>query len=560
LALVVVLAVLVVVAGRLVQLQGLEATAYAAQSEKQRLRTVTLPAARGEISDRNGHPLALTVDARAVYADPRLVVDPAATARALAPVLHEPADVLAKKLAKPGHFVYLARGQELSVGHRVSALKLAGVATVPEFRRVHPGKDLAANVVGFTGTDNHGLAGMELAYDKLLAGRDGTQTTEVDHAGRVIPSGDHHEQQAVPGRSVSLTIDRDMQWVAQQTLAAKVAETKARGGTVVVLDPRTGELLALATAPTLDADDPGKAPAEARGNPAVSDVYEPGSVNKVITAAAALDAGIVTPDSAITVPPQLKVADKMFTDAEAHGTEQLTFTGVLAKSSNIGTIEVAQRLGKQSLFDYLTRFGLGSTTGTGFPGESAGILPRPADWSGSQAGTIPIGQGVSVTSLQVASVFATIANGGVRVAPRLVRGTTGAAGQFVPALPASGTEVVTPATASQLTMMMEAVTSNEGTAPAARIEGYRVAGKTGTAKRVDPACSCYRGYTASFVGFAPADAPQLVVEVVLQDPQTEVFGGAVAAPVFHDVMAFALTSRGVAPTGTPAPTARLTVP
>ncbi|MDQ6650444.1 MAG: penicillin-binding protein 2 [Actinomycetota bacterium] len=554
------LAVLAVVAGRLVQLQGFDATAYAAQAEKQRLRTVALPAARGEITDRNGSALALTVDARAVYANPRLVVDAGTTAAALAPLLHEPVDVLVKKLGRNGGFVYLARGLDVAVGHQVSALKLPGVGTAAEFRRVHPGKDLGANVVGFTGTENHGLAGVELAYDKLLAGRDGTQTTEVDHAGRVIPSGAHREQEAVPGRSVSLTIDRDMQWMAQQTLVAKVAETRAKGGTVVVLDPRTGELLALATAPTLDADDPGKAPAEARGNPAVSEVYEPGSVNKVITAAAALDAGVVTPDSAVTVPPQLKVADKMFTDAEAHGTEQLTFTGVLAKSSNIGTIEVAQRLGKAALYDYLTRFGLGAPTGTGFPGESAGILPKPADWSGSQAGTIPIGQGVSVTSLQVASVFGTIANGGVRVAPRLVKSTTDAAGAPVPAPAPVTTTVVSPATASQLTTMMEAVTSNEGTAPEARIDGYRVAGKTGTAKRVDSACSCYRGYTASFVGFAPADAPQLVVEVVLQDPQTEVFGGAVAAPVFHDVMAFALMSRGIAPTGTPSPTARLTIP
>jgi cell division protein FtsI (penicillin-binding protein 3) len=413
-------------------------------------------------------------------------------------------------------------------------------------------------VIGFTGQDGTGLAGLEASLQNVLGGKDGRETMEVDHEGRQIPSGVHSGTAPVPGRPVQLTLDRDIQWQAQQTLAGQVAASGASSGTAIVMDPRTGEVLALASAPSFDADQPSAAPDAVRGNPAISEVYEPGSVNKVITAAAALEAGVVTPDSAVTVPPTLAAYDQVFHDAEEHGVEHLTFTGVLAKSSNIGTILIAQQLGKARLYDALRAFGFGQQSGAGMPGESGGILPPPDKWSGTQALTIAFGQGISVNALQMASVYATVANDGVRVAPRVVRGTLDANGQLVPAPAAPRTTVTSPKTAQELRTMLEAVTSDQGTAPEARIDGFRVAGKTGTSQRFDPTCGCYRGYTASFVGMAPADNPQLVVAVILQDPQNGHYGGTLAAPVFHDVMSFALQARQIAPSGTVAPTAKLT--
>jgi cell division protein FtsI (penicillin-binding protein 3) len=314
----------------------------------------------------------------------------------------------------------------------------------------------------------------------------------------------------------------------------------------------------MATTPTFDPNDPGKAAPNALGDPAVSDVYEPGSVNKVITVAAALQDGLVTPDTPMTVPPYLRIAGRVFQDAEPHGTEQLTVTGVLAKSSNIGAIEIEQKLGAARFYNYLRSFGFGQSTGVGLPGESPGILPPSNLWNGSQQYTIAFGQGISVTALQVASVYATVANHGLRVVPTIVRGTIGPDGRLRPLARPGPRQVITASVAKQVANMLEAVTSDEGTAPKARIAGYRVAGKTGTAMRVDPTCGCYRGYTATFVGFAPADNPRLLVEVVLQNPQRGHFGGAVAAPVFHQVMAFALESLRIPPTGTPPPVARLT--
>lgn len=567
--LVVLILLLATVALRLVQLQGLDATSYAAEAEKQRVRSITLPAPRGEILDRNGNRLATSVAARAVYADARFVTEPVRTARALAPILGLDWAVLSGKVSrteksgKRSAFVYLARGVTPEVARKVTEtaaeLKLPGIGVQPESVRVHPGRDLAANIVGYTNREGQGLAGIESALNAALAGKAGQRTSEMDEKGRRIPSGEQSEQAPVAGRTVSLTLDRDLQWMAQTTLAAKVAETDAVGGSVIVMDPRNGEIYAMATAPTFDADNPSAVPQETRRNSALSDVYEPGSVNKVITAAAALETGIVTPDTPITVPRTIQVSNKVFRDSHYLGSEPLTFTGILAKSSNVGTIGVAQQLGDERLFDYLQRFGFGERTGVAFPGESPGLLPHVSKWSGSQRGTIPIGQGVSVTALQAATVYATVANGGVRVTPRLVRGTLDDDGALQAAPPSASRRVISPATAQSLSRMLEEVTGTEGTAPKAAIPGYRIAGKTGTADRVNPATNRYDGtYTASFVGFAPADAPQLLVQVVLDAPRRSYYGGSVSAPVFRDVMSFALRSLSVPPTGTPPPRLRLT--
>jgi cell division protein FtsI (penicillin-binding protein 3) len=554
--LIVILFVLTLVAGKLLELQGLNRSSYSAMAEKQRLHTVTITAPRGAILDRNGQPLAETVDARDIYVDPREVKDPNLTATQLAPLLGTDPSGLLPKLTQPSSFVYLARAVTPTLAGQVIGLDLPGIGVLPTTKRVYPDGTLASNLLGFVHLDGSGAAGLEARFQSLLAGHDGEQTFEAGLSGSPIPDGRDVVKPAHPGTSLRLTIDRDIQWKAQQAIAAEVKAVKADSGTVIVMDPRTGRLLAVAVAPQFDANAP---PADVMSrdlDPAVGDTYEPGSVNKVITMSAALQEGLVTPTSPFKIPPQLHYAGTTFHDAEQHGTERLTLTGVLAKSSNIGTIEVARKLGAAKLYAYLRGYGFGSVTGTGLPGEQQGLLPPVALWSPTTMPTVAFGQGIGVTAMQVASVYATIANGGVRVAPNILAATIGADGKTHPLPKPATRRVISTKVARELSDMLEAVTSNEGTAPAARIPGYRIAGKTGTANR--PVNGGYSGYTASFVGFAPADKPQLLVEVVVQNPRRGHYGGVVSAPVFHDVMSFALQSLGVTPTGTRPPKARLT--
>jgi cell division protein FtsI (penicillin-binding protein 3) len=555
----VITALLVVLASRLVQLQGLDASAYAAEGQAQRLRTIALPAQRGQIVDRNGVALAIEQEARTIFADPKLVKDPQRNAARLAPVIDRPAAELEDLMRRQSRFVVLAKTVDVSVARQVGELRLPGIGSLPRARRVYPNGALASSVVGFVGDEGSGLGGIEYAHNSTLTGRDGQMVVERDGNGRVIPAAERHLQKAVTGSSIQLTIDRDIQWMAQQTLAGAVRRYGAQGGHIIVLDVRSGDVLALASAPTFDPNRPAAAADGALGNGAVSNVYEPGSVNKVITAAAALETGLLTPDSTVVVPPKVKVADKTFRELHHAQTRKLTFRGVLAKSSNVGTITIAQRMGKHTIYEYLKRFGLGAKTGIGLPGESAGLLPPADTWSGSQVGNVPIGHGVSGTALQMAEVYATVANRGVRITPRLVLGTRDAEGRFTPAPAARRTRAVSAKTARQLTGMLEAVTGPGGTAPMARIDGYRVAGKTGTARRVGANGRYETGkYISSFIGFAPADDPQLVVEVVLDRPAAGYYAGTVATPAFRDVMSFALAARRVPPTGRPAPRAKLT--
>ncbi len=555
-----------VISVRLVQLQGFEGASYADTATRARHSTVAIPAIRGAITDRNGQPLAITVEARTVIANPKLVAgdaahgDPAQTAAVLAPLLDVPAAEILDRLRRTNEFQYLARGLTPAQGDVVVAevrrLKLAGIYVEADKKREYPAGSLAANVTGFLGAPSPAnpagtpLAGYELALDRLLKGHDGQQSGEMG-LGTIIPLASNTLDPAVPGTGVQLTIDRDIQWRAQKLLADQVKITGARGGYATVMVVKTGEILALAVAPTLDANDPGAAPAAARGNAAVSSVYEPGSVSKVITMAAALQAGVVKPTSEVTVHQTIKVLGRTFHDAEQHGVEHLTVAGVLAKSSNVGTIQIAQKLGKDKLYAAMRAFGFGEKTGLGFPGESAGSLPDVAHWSNSSLPTVAFGQGVSVTALQVASVYATIANGGVRVTPMLVSGRIAPDGTVTPTPAPDTRTVVSPTVAAQVRRMLESVTSDLGTAPEARIPGYRVAGKTGTAQRPNGRGG-YTGFVASFVGFAPADDPQLLVSVVLDDPKNGHFGGKVAAPVFREIMKFALQTRRIPPTGTKA--------
>ena len=563
---------LAVLGGRLVWLQGIAGSPYAEVASSQRMRTNVIVAPRGTITDRTGQPIALSTDARAVYGEPRIIAKaacppgatspctPATIAAALAPVLGVPAAELQSKLSRTNAFVYLARGLDPAVGRQIREMSLVGIGVLQEPKRTHPGGDLAVSVTGFTDREGRGLAGVESSMQSVLAGTNGKTRAEVDNAGRVIPTGISSTVAPQPGRDVQLTIDRDLQWYAQQVLAAKVAETGAVNGTALVMDVRTGEVLALATAPTFNPDDrSGRVSPEALKNVAVSDVYEPGSVNKVITAAAALEAGVVTPDSEVVVPPTYQVGRHTVNDAEAHGVERLTFAGVLAKSSNIGTVMVAQKVGPQKLYDAMRRFGYGEKSGLGLPGESRGLLPAPKDWSGTSIATIPIGQGVSTNVVQVASVYATVANGGVRVTPTVVKAVADPQGRLRPAPGSATRRVISVGVAQQLRLMLEAVVSEEGTAPLAAVPGYRIAGKTGTSQRVVDGRYAAGNYTSSFIGFAPADAPRLVTAVILQGTgKRGYYGGSTAGPVFKDVMSFALRSLQIPPTGTVAPPARLT--
>ena len=570
LALVAALLVFTVFGGRLVQLQGLDATALAAKALKSRSTTDVLPAHRGDILDTTGATLATSLDRVNITVDQQVVRTynnvrtsdlpqnqrgVAGAARVLAPILGKSVPALTKKLTGNRRFAYVIKNVEPMVWGEIVRLGIPGLYDEQATRRTYPGHRVAASVVGFLGSDGRPLSGIERTDNSLLQGTAGKLTYEKGKGGQEIATGMSAETAPVPGRSVQLTINADLQYATQEALAEQVSATGAKSGTAVILDPQTFDVLALADAPTFDANAPGHSSIANRDNRALTEVFEPGSTSKVITAAAAIEEHKATPLSRLTVPNQLVRAGKAFSDAEVHGTEQLTLAGVLDKSSNIGAIEIGERLPPSTMYNYLAKFGLGSRTGVGLP-ESRGILAPSQDWSGTQRYTVLFGQGLSVTALQSAAVFATIANGGVRMTPRLVKAVTDSSGKLQPTALGPRTRVVSAKTARQVREMLEGVVGADGTAEAARIPGYRVAGKTGTAQYYDSSYGKYggyHGYTASFVGMAPADKPRLVMAVFLQQPQTIHFGGTAAAPVFQKVMTYALAHQGIAPTGTKAP-------
>jgi cell division protein FtsI (penicillin-binding protein 3) len=563
-ALLVVAFVLSLFAGRLVQLQGIESKGYAQLAVAQRLNKGPLPAIRGPITFAQGQPLAMTVDARKIFADPVMVAADQRTriAAALGPMLNlDQAAILNKLVPRSDNdqYIELAHNVEPDRARMVTAMDFKGIGTVPEYHRVYPGGNLASNVAGFVRNDGDGGAGLESSMNTMLKGKSGWQKVELSETGQRIPMGEDQQSKPTPGKGIRLTLDRDIQWKAQDAIARQVKATGAQSGSVVVMDPRSGQILALATAPTFDPSTYYKARSVDLGDRAVQEGFEPGSTSKVITAAAAMEAGGVTPATPFTVPDHLKRYDRVFHDSETHAPERLTFGGVLAKSSNVGTIMASERVTPAQLYQYMRAFGYGETTGVGLPGESPGILKPVNQWWGTDRYSIAFGQSVSVNALQTASVYATIANGGVRVTPNLIAGTTDDKGVLTPAAKPASRRVIKQSTAGDLTRMLEGVTTKDGTAPNAQISGYRVAGKTGTAQKVNPRCRCYvgGGYTSTFVGFAPADSPQLVVEVVLQKPQKGYYAGQVAAPVFKDVMSFALQSRRIPPTGSKSPKIRI---
>jgi cell division protein FtsI (penicillin-binding protein 3) len=538
------------VAVRLVMLRVGDADQFEALARDQRVREITIPAERGTIYDRDRNDLAISLPARAVYANPALVDSPDRVAERLGAVLDEPARLIRDGLTSRDSFVYLARKVDLEVAERIRKMHLPGIGLLDEIKRYYPGEELASQVLGFVGVDDVGLAGIELQYEDLLSGRPGKLVIEQDPQGRTIPQGERRSVMPVPGRDVVLTIDRDLQFQAQRALEGAVRANGARGGTVIVMRPQTGEILAMATAPTFDANEFDQAPSHLTRNRSVTDVYEPGSVNKVITISAALEEGLVDLGRTYSIPDSWRVADKLFHDSHPHPTMPMTVTDILAQSSNVGTIQIAQRLGAERLDDYLRAYGFGRSTGVGFPGEADGILMHAEDWWGTSMGTIPIGQGIAVTPLQMASVYATIANGGVRVPPRLVRGTLGPDGRLEPAPGSEPRRVVSERTARHVAgMLAQAVRS--GTGQEAQIPGYWVAGKTGTARKpLEDSLGYSDQYVASFIGFVPARHPQLVVAAIIDEPTT-VYGGIAAAPLFREVVRFALAHLRIPPSGRP---------
>jgi cell division protein FtsI (penicillin-binding protein 3) len=553
---------LVVVVGRLVVLQGVDGAAYAQAAEDSRMRTFPITAIRGEITDRSGQVLAYSVHAERVVADPTVVADPEATAQALTDLLDVPVADLTERLSREGRYVVLAAKVATDVTDKIRELGLGGIYFEEDPVRLYPAGAVGGQVVGFVGTEGSGLAGIEHTYQDQLAGTDGEERVEVDGRGNPIPSGIDDTTPAKDGATVALTLDEDLQFVVQQRLDAACDDGDTTSASAVVLDVHTGEVAAMASCPGYDPGHYNQTDPDLLGNAVVSDVYEPGSVMKAVTLSAAIEEGKAKPDTVLQVPGHIQAGDAVVTDAHDHEPIGFTVTGILAKSSNVGAIMLAREVGDQRLEDYLRAFGIGSKTGIELPGESAGILQDSADWTASRAANVPIGQGVSVTTLQMASVYQTLANDGVRIPPRIVRSVTAADGTAVPTARPAATRVVSADTAHAMTYMLEAVVGPGGTAPLGEVDGFRVVGKTGTAQRANPECSCYAGggYFTTFVGYAPADDPQYVVAVDLERPSSDAEGGQVAAPVFADVMRYALTAGGVVPSGAPRPAFTLTVP
>jgi cell division protein FtsI (penicillin-binding protein 3) len=543
-ALIVLLVGFAAITARLVDLQALGGQEYATFGASQRFQQIALPADRGSIFDRNGHDLAVSIPQRTVWADPRLVSDPADAAAELAEVLGidgEETAALEAKLSKQGaKFTYVARRVSDDVADEVARREIPGVFFLDEPKRFAPAGDLARSVLGQVGVDNEGLAGLELQYDELLTGEPGELIIEKDPDGRTIPGGEQELEPAERGDDLVLTIDRSMQFETERALAAQIAAKRADGGVAIVSDPRTGEILALAN---LSRDEETGEVVAVGNNMALTQVYEPGSVNKVITVAAALEEGLVQPSTEVVVPDHLQVSDHLFTDHDPHPTAPWSVTKILTESSNVGTIKLAQMLGKDRLDAYIRRFGLGSSTALQFPNESAGILLDPDDYSGTSMGSIPIGQGISVTAMQMLFAYNVLANDGVYVPPKLVLETVGTDGTAHPLPSGEPRRVVSESTAARLRDMLANVVA-EGTGTRGGITGYNVAGKTGTARKPLPTGGYQDAegyhYIATFAGFVPAERPELSIIVVIDEPTGDIYGGSVAAPVFADLAQYGL--------------------
>ena len=548
---------------RLVQVQALQANDYRSRAVNEMEKVKTLQAPRGDITDINGVAFARSVAATSIVVDQTQILNPAKVAAFVAPILNMSISEVQTALtgkrkwnmvaenAKPATWLKLTKAidQYNSQFPGMSPERIIGFFPERSYIREYPSGSLIASLIGFVNHDGVGATGLESSMNSTISGTQGKYSYANGYKAE-IPGSQSEIIPAQAGTSIRLTVDRDIQWVAAKAIADAVKSSNAISGTVIVMDPKTGQILAHATAPTFDPNNTSKVSLVAMRNPSVQDVYEPGSTGKVMTLAAALEEKKITPETVFTIPYALKRSTKVFHDHEPHATQRLTASGILAVSSNTGSIKIGEMMSNDTLHNYLTKFGIGTKTGSGLPGESNGILRKVSDWSGTTAPTVAFGQGYSLTAMQATSVFATIANDGVRVSPTVIAGTSDSSGNYTPSATRESVRVISSETAQKMRIMMESVVSGNGTAPTAAIAGYRVAGKTGTAMRIDDTCGCYRGYTASFIGFAPADNPAYVISVTIQDPKGLHWGGALGGPVFKKVMSFVLQSKGIAPTGT----------
>ncbi len=537
-----------VIGGRLIYLQAVGNSVYEDLAESQLRNIATVSATRGSIFDRNGADLALSVARQTIYADPSQVKHPAAVARVLAPVLGLSDLELAETLRqKNTQFSYLARLVEPELAKQVAKLKLPGIGQITESKREYPDARLAGPVLGWVGTDK-GLGGLEHQYNTFLSGTPGTLQAERDPSGREIPGTGRREVPAQRGGDLVLTLDQSLQYEVNQRLTAEVQKAKARGGTAVVMDIRTGDVLAMVSVDGPTATRPARPAPQSESNRPLTDVHEPGSTAKVITVAAALESGEIDMNTRFQVESEISVGGAEFQDDEQHPTGDWTVREILARSSNVGTIHIAEKVGRTRLDQMMRNFGFNARTSIGFPSESPGILPSPFQVDPAIMGSMPIGYGIATTAMQTLNVFTTVANGGVTRPPRLVAATIDADGVRHRNTPLASRRVISSATAAHLNDLLQEVVRT-GTGVKAAIPGYSVAGKTGTARK-KPYVMPYK-YFASFVGFAPAESPRLAAVVVLDEPQGQVHGGAVAAPVFRSIMQFALRLERVSPIATP---------
>jgi cell division protein FtsI (penicillin-binding protein 3) len=526
--------------GRAVWLQGIRSGALERLGASQNTVTYTLPAGRGAILDRQGVPLAMGTHATTVYADPLRLRSPYATAVAAGRALGLDADTLTRRLSdRTKRFVYIERQADPGGAAALERKHLAGVGFYSEERRDYPQNDIASHVIGYAGVDNVGLAGLERRYDRALSGTPGSQTVVRDPTGRAVDT-----VRDVPpreGRNIHLGLDRIVQENLQEVLAATQARWQARSATGIVLDPRNGHILAMASSPAFDANSFGATSPDVARNRAVTDTYEPGSTFKVVPVSAALSEGLVTPTNSFTLAPDIKVADRTIHDDDRTETRTMTVGDIVAYSSNVGAITLAELLGPRRLSKWIARFGFGRRTGIDFPGETRGIVVPLKDWSGSSIGNMPIGHGIGVTPVQMAAAYGAVANGGVWTQPHLVTRVDGRPG-FRP----KKRRIMSPTVANELLAMLQGVVQR-GSGVEAAVAGYQVAGKTGTAAKPDARGYSHTKYVASFVGIIPASAPRAVILVAVDEPHGDIYGGTIAAPAFAQIAGFDMQYLGVPP-------------
>ncbi|MGH2832555.1 MAG: peptidoglycan D,D-transpeptidase FtsI family protein [Solirubrobacteraceae bacterium] len=534
---------LAMAAARTLYLGALRGASLRQDGREQQLQYVQVPAQRGAITDRNGVDLAISEPVQDISADPLMLHEPLAAAQQLAPLLGVPLDTLLNELSKRTGFVYLARSLSSARAKKILALKIPGVSASGVMHRVYPRGALAAQVLGALGTEGNGLSGLEYSANKLLHGSAGSRRVVNDALGQPISISTVHQE--IPGATLQLTLDSDIQQRTEDVLGAVGRVFHPKDATAIVMDPRSGSILAMASWPQLNLNDPSSINPETLENRAVSFDYEPGSTFKVVAVSGALQSGLINPETSFNVPDQIQVANRVIHDDAEHPEETLTVGQILAQSSNVGEIKIGALDGPDRFNEWVHHFGFGARSGTGLPGEELGQLLKPREYSGSSMGNLPIGQGELVTPIQMASAYAAIANGGVLRPPRIINQI---AGKPVPQAP--GRRILSSTTAAQIRQMLRGVLAPGGTASEVRVPGYQLAGKTGTASKIDRQTGEYSetAYVASFVGFAPASDPKLLCAVIVDEPQYgSIYGGTVAAPAFSQIMSFALPYLGITP-------------